>query len=319
MSARSLTVVNPLPHTLAHYVEAMRQQVGPPVAGATVVEPDIEIGGRSLPAKLLAALRPVLTLVGVARRRDVLLVVWPVFGLADLALWRALGGRRLVLVHDPVPLRHQYGYGRIGRALGRWGSRGRGVEVVAHTELAAGALRGLGIVVRHVLAHPTLPPVRREAAPSDVVVRVLGQFKSARDVSLLEDLGREAPADWELTIAGRGWPAVPGWTVTDRFLTEEELDEQIDSASVVLTPYQHYFQSGIVTRAYERGVPVVAERHEYVESLYGSDWPGLVAGPDVAAWLDAVRRVAGAEVTVDTVQREETARDWRTALAGAAW
>ena len=316
-SSRPLLVVNPLPKTLSHYRDVLASSVGPPVAGARLIEPDIEVGDLPTPRRLLARVRALKALVVAALARDCVLVLWPSFGLADLAIWRAssLGARRLVVVHDPVPLRRQVGYGRVGSRLGRWGSRG--VEVVAHTRLAARSLESNGIVVSHVLPHPALPPGSRSKPPGRPVVRVLGQYKGSRDLAILEAISDVAPPDWTLEILGRGWPPVAGWDVTDEFLSEAELREAFVSSSAILLPYKHYFQSGIVTRAYEEGVPVVAARHEFVASLYGDNWPGLVDSDDPASWRAAIQSVTElAQIDLPDA-RDRGVREWRAALQGA--
>ena len=86
---------------------------------------------------------------------------------------------------------------------------------------------------------------------------------------------------------------------------------------MLLVPYRHYFQSGIVTRAYERGVPVVAERHEYVESLYGPDWPALVdESGSTADWIAAVRTVIDSGAVPEPEIRGDAQRAWREVLDG---
>ena len=313
---RALLIVNPLPRALAHYQEALADEVGPPISGADVVRPNFEVGGSGTLGKVGGALRASALLVSAAIRRQKTLVLWPTFGLADLALWRvaAQGVSRMVVIHDPVPLRRQHGFGRLGKALGRWGSRGKHVRVVTHTQLARESLEGIDIEVSAVLPHPTLAPKPRIQPAGPPIVRVLGQFKGARDVALLEGIAERAPTAWRLEIAGRGWPEIRGWRTDDRFLSEEELTGAFDSAAVVLVPYRHYFQSGIATRAYERGIPVVAHRHEFIESLYGSGWIGLVDEPGSGAWVSAITTAMDARTTSTPSKRTVNAQGWRAAL-----
>src|SRR3954453_17054942 len=109
--SRRWNLVNPLPQALAHYEAALRSEVGAPLAHSRSVTPDFELGdiGRLQKVRraMPAAARLLLTAVD---RRDAV-IVWPSFGLAELALWRLgrRGARRLVIVHDPVPLRAQVG------------------------------------------------------------------------------------------------------------------------------------------------------------------------------------------------------------------
>jgi hypothetical protein len=321
---RRWNLVNPLPRALAHYEIALRTEVGAPLAQSRSLTPDFEIGDAAGVRKALRALPAMIRLLRSATDRQDAVVVWPAFGLAELALWR-LGGRRarrLVIVHDPEPLRAQVGYGRLGTWLGQWGSRGRAVEVVVHTHLAADALEARGIAVRHVLPHPVLTTtgheraqVAREVSTEHAVrVLVLGQHKPARDLDLLADLARVAPAAWTLRIAGRGWPDLPGWDVTSEFLAEEQLLDELAAATVVLLPYEHYFQSGIATRAFEQGVPVVGRPHEFLESLFGSGWIGLFEGDDARAVVQAVERVRHSGAVPSVEDRVEAVDRWRAAL-----
>ena len=72
-------------------------------------------------------------------------------------------------------------------------------------------------------------------------------------------------------IRGRGWPAIDGWDLDDRFLSEEEFSAEIDAAGVVLIPYQRFYQSGVAIRALEGGVPVVGPQHPFLSNLFGDD------------------------------------------------
>jgi glycosyltransferase involved in cell wall biosynthesis len=198
-----------------------------------------------------------------------------------------------LVVHDTRPMRAQRGMGLPSRLLARLAlRRTKRVTLVVHSESAMRDLRtfGLGRSARYV-PHPILPaprlPDRQGAETSDVLV--LGQFKPSRDLSVLEAVARAAPSGWDLRVIGRGWPAIPGWTVTDSFVTEEEFDTLLCHTRLLLVPYRHVYQSGVALRALECGSPVVGPQVGCLEEAFGSDWPGLV-GPDASgdAWAVVV-------------------------------
>jgi hypothetical protein len=68
-------------------------------------------------------------------------------------------------------------------------------------------------------------------------------------------------------------------------------------AECVLVPYRDYYQSDVAVRAVEAGVPVVGLRHEFIVSLLGADWPGLVEAPHAEAWIHAIIAARSADVT----------------------
>lgn len=295
--ALRVVLYNPLPKAMSHYATAFRSAIEGEGLAVDTVAVDLEPGRASLPAKFWTLLRSLPRMARIARTKATVVVLWPAFGSIDLVWWWLLaprGARRIVIIHDPVPLRRQVGHSALGHRLARRASRAAALEIVAHTAGAARALEDQGVAVSAVLPHPVLPR-RSSTGPQGHQVRltVLGQYKPARDLVVLEQIAAAAPPDWLLQIAGRGWPPVQGWEVEDTFLSEEELDRKMTASTAVLIPYRYYFQSGIATRSFELGVPVVARRHEFVESLYGSSWPGLVDG-DGEAWVDAVRRVESA-------------------------
>lgn len=309
-------ILNPLPVALAHYEQALQGHLDAPLE---VVTASIETDGLARFRRLRRRVRASIEVIRHELSRGPIITIWPAFGLAEIALSRLSRGARLIIIHDPVPLRKQVGYARLGRLLGRWGSRGRSVQVVTHTELAADALRQMGVRVHRILPHPILRVERSnpsESVPHSVLVA--GQFKTARDTELLKRLPEYLGPGWDLRIHGRGWPAVPGWKVDSRFLNEEELDRAISTAGVVLIPYTHYFQSGIATRALELGTAVVARRHEFIEQLFGVQWVGLVDGNSARAWSSVLETVVRTSPRAPTSTMATADMEWQDACAGLA-
>lgn len=291
-------LVNPLPAALAHYESAVRQtlqSIGLPVGQRPF--PSTEMDKAGVPARLLRAARVFGAQRGAGRMAlrsgDDLLVLWPALGLLEpVGWWRPAPGRVRLVVHDPEPLRRQYGSNRTAARIGGMAAR-RLLDVVTHSEQAADALTALGwpapVVLPLPLAHVS-EAVVGAACGGGGAVRVLGQYKDSRDLSALATLAH-APQmrGLSLEICGRGWPEVPGWHVTPRFLSEVEFDRAVATASCVVVPYRQVWQSDVALRAVEHGVPVVARRHPQLAALLGHDWPGLVDGD--GDWPAAVRAV----------------------------
>ena len=144
----------------------------------------------------------------------------------------------------------------------------------------------------HLLPHPAKAPVlagSEEATRRTVLV--LGQHKPARDLDVMAAIAPSLRvAGWELTVAGRGWPPMPGWRVIDRFVEDSEFRALLDTQRVLLLPYRYYFQSGVALRALEAGVPVVGRQTGFLTSVLGDDFPGAVVDwNDPRSWIGGGR------------------------------
>lgn len=309
-----VVVFNPLPLTLSHYEREL----------ATMV--DVEEwqqfsgeGHRGVLAKLRALWNYFRAARRLVRAPEHVLVVWPLMGLLDLLIWSSASVRNrrrvTLVVHDPLPLRPQIGLGRPSQVAARVGVRCLGSpDVICHTKLAADALARMVPRARiNTVPHPLLNPKARALASSRTAL-VIGQFKPARDVELLPELGAALRCEgFETHVKGRGWPRISNWHVDEGFLTEEQFDQAIKAAAVVILPYQHYFQSGVAVRAFELGIPVVARRHEFITGIFGEDYLGGVHSNGTDEWVAAC---LGAEQLCD----ESLSEAWRrTHTAWKAW
>jgi hypothetical protein len=295
MKSPLVHVVNPLPLALAHYEAALIDNLVAAGADIRRVETtSMEVAAGGATNKALSIVRSVAERCGFLRaRRGLVVCLWPGFGLLEPLTWilAMLKHDVVVVYHDPVPIRRQAGYSRTAqrfftvcvRRMARF-------HVVVHTELARTDMANINGVQAALAYHPILPrDVTRPPTSTPGPVTVLGQFKPERTLKPLEDIAalqERRPSG--LLIRGRGWPKVPGWEVDDTFLTEQEFDASIDLAVCVIVPYARFYQSGVATRCLEGGTPVVAPRHEHIEWLFGTDWPGLVDDDDWAAALDRV-------------------------------
>lgn len=228
-------------------------------------------------------------------------------------MWYSSGRSTWVVAHDPIPIRRQAFSGRLSKKIAKRFGR---VHWVSHTDDAAAATESeLGI--RPVVAlHPTLskPQVQPELPRTRKVVTVLGQFKPSRDLDVLGDLASTLDRQqYRLQIVGRGWPNVAGWEVTDRFVSETELDGLLAQSDVVVIPYRKYWQSGIAVRAVEQGAQVVGRKTEFLTRLVGEGYAGFVDMSQYNGWAEAVHRV-----TAKPQSRGHIHRRYRDAV-DASW
>jgi hypothetical protein len=289
MSMRTV-VLNPLGAALLHYRRELVSVLEASGQSTEVLEfPEPSAGGGS---RSKWVLRYVQALWGLRRRgRSAtsfprVVVTWPVLGYLDLLIITACLPGAWLTVHDPVPLVRSLGYGRLSRFLAR--RLGGRAKIIVLSEAAADEVsRALPAATLTRLPHPILEPEVRRPRPSDTVVRVLGQYKADRDLELLKAIAEEGSAT-RYAITGRGWPALEGWSVDDRFVPESELDDLIRSASVVLIPYRRFFQSGIAVRCLELGTPVVGPKNSSLGELFVTK-EHLMAGPSRADWIRATK------------------------------
>jgi GT2 family glycosyltransferase len=285
----AINLINPIPTALAHFEREMISLLTLDGARATRQISSVSIEG------IRGIIQRVRTMVSLVVERSALakvsdaetfIVLWPALGYFDALTWVRLSRRNrvMLIVHDPIPLRRQSGYSRLGKWIFRRMTHLSGLEVICLSESASKALLSQTGVSGRVLPHPiVVDPSAITIVDETPVIRVLGQFKSARDLSVLKELGSSDIANTAvLEIVGRGWPSVAGWKVDDRFVSEGEFDELIEGASCVLIPYTHFFQSGVAVRCLEKRTPIVGPRHEHLETLYGEHWPGLAT--DASSW-----------------------------------
>jgi len=284
-------VVNPLPGALRHYVDAVSATLIAGGAEVAVLPMTSIERSQDGPGRLVTAMTSVREHRSLRRSNSVdrILVSWPAFGYLDFALWARRGTPLTVVVHDPAPLRRQFGLGRAATAVGR--PFARGIETICHSDAAASELGARSWPGVHKLPLPMLPATPMWSGGQTVLV--LGQFKDARDLSMMESLGPRLRArGLEPLVVGRGWPSVAGWNVRSEFVAEAEFEQLLEKAGCVLLPYSRVYQSDVAVRCAERGVPVVGPAESNVGQLFGSDWPGRVpTASDASGWESAIAAV----------------------------
>jgi len=295
-SVQTLHVTDPIPRVLEHYERELRdtlERIGIPHESAPV--PAIE--GLGAVGKVTTIVRTLARARSMLAAREPVLQLWPSFGLLDALTWRSTNATAGVIFHDPTPIRDQFGYGTLPRWIVGAVSRRNAPIIVSHSRDASIELHDLFPRYSHVrVAHPVLsqqavrPP--RRGRPT---VLVAGQYKPERHLDLLAVLGPQLSAlGFAPRIVGRGWPreSLPGWDIHNSFVPDGELAAEIAAAALVLIPYRRFFQSGILLRAIESSVPVIAPDCSFVRDVLGPSSPWIVRTDDARAWSKAAIHAA---------------------------
>jgi glycosyltransferase involved in cell wall biosynthesis len=316
----SVRIYNPLHNVLEHFVGRLIESLE--VSGVSAVplpSRNGEVQG-NLGAKALALGAHVRNVRRYVRADGPNVVAWPLLGWWEMPLWRHQTHQTLIAMHDPEPLVRQNGLSprAAARSARLSGSKWPHL-VVMSPEAHAVAAKYFDPGHIHLTPHPMRAPGLGNAAPAGRTVLVLGQYKPARDLDVLAAVAPSLrAAGWKPTVAGRGWPPIPGWRVIDRFLSESGFHELVGSAAVVLLPYRRYFQSGVALRALEVGVPVVGRRTGFLTSVLGANFPGAVDdwdNPD--SWLAAVEAATYAradQMRAAAAYSSRGAAEWRALI-----
>ncbi len=248
------------------------EESGTPVSVLSALEPSASVNSR---ARWLWDYLKLLLVACTRHRDDLAILAWPVLGYWDFVIVRIVLGREAwVVIHDPMPLARAAdsrvpGYGRWPRRLA--GSRFAQPTAIVHSDEAATSIReSIRLKSMALLPLPMLQPTPKSGRRTDgVTIRVLGQYKANRDLSVLERLAETRRAGWHYEILGRGWEAVPGWKTVDRYVPEAELNELIRASDAVVIPYRWFFQSDIAVRSLEWCTPIVGPKQSSLASLVG--------------------------------------------------
>lgn len=275
-----ITITNPLPAALEHYAVAFEETLGR-IGISPQRRPSRPVEGLRGRRGRIAMLRNAfLNVKGSRDGRDPNVQLWSSLGLLEPRLWSGKHSKNIVVIHDPIPLRRQTGHDEISRILAqRSPSRRIPATVLVHSQDAreeiCRILPNWEVVAAPLPIRTNLrtPPVERGRT-----VLVAGQYKPERRLDLLRDLGPMlAERGIRGLVLGRGWPGdILGWEVTNRFVQEQELDEAIGAASVVLIPYARYYQSDIAVRAIEAGTPFISPDTSFAIETLGQGSPLVV-------------------------------------------
>ncbi len=295
MADRSVRIYNPLHNVLAHFTGRLIEGLGG--QGLSTIELASRNGevGRHPYGKALALGAHVRNARLHVRSGGPNIVTWPLLGWLEMPMWRHPLHETFIAMHDPEPLVRQNGISPCAAMFSAKLSGSNWPHLVTMSpEARAVTAKYFDTRRIHMLPHPMSRPKVAGPATSAETVLVLGQYKPARDLDAMVAIAPVLTrAGWNPMVVGRGWPDLPGWSVVNRFVTEEEFQQLLAGSAVLLLPYKYYFQSGVALRALEAGVPVVGRSTGFLTSILGKGFPGAVDDwDDPAAWLAAVRAAA---------------------------
>ena len=317
----SVRIYSPLHNVFEHFVQRLTEALD--AGGVTSVRLQSRNGevGEDRRAKALALGAHVRNVRRYVHRGGPNIVIWPLLGWWEMPLWRHRTHQTFIAMHDPEPLVRQNGLSPRAAKYSEMLSGSKWPHLVTMSpEAHAVATKYFDRERVHLVPHPMRAPnTCTGATSSGRRVLVLGQYKPARDLNVMEAIAQSLrAAGWEPIVAGRGWPPITGWRVVDGFLSEAEFSELLRSAAVLLLPYRYYFQSGVAMRALEAGVPIVGRSTGFLASILGAGFAGAVYDwDDPTSWLAAVEAAAEARsMQMCAAQAYSTrgATEWRTLI-----
>lgn len=231
-------------------------------------------------------------------------------GVLDGLWFRMFSGRYVLTVHDLLP----HDKATLKNKLLFHLSFRIASTLVVHTQKVRQALidrHGVSSTRIVVMEHGLEPlgDARRFIATSDASqpwnILFFGKVMRYKGVDLLLKALATIPFEFRLVIAGVGTEATltaeveaaiaehprRAWIVWhNRFIEEMELPNLFDAANVVVLPYRHIDQSGILFQALRYGVPIVATRVGAFETYVTSEIGELAGHIDSAAFSEALTR-----------------------------
>ncbi|MGO9956043.1 MAG: glycosyltransferase family 4 protein [Solirubrobacteraceae bacterium] len=171
----------------------------------------------------------------------------------------------VLTVHDPHPHPGQPRYGMFRQAIGdAW--RRRTMAFVVHGDALVAELRPMvGSKPIRVIPHGLSPSIAPYPAPARSRLLFFGRLEPYKGISVLvaamPEVWKVQP-DVELVVAGRGPSAdqVPDHASIrrmTRYIAEHEVDALLRDSTLVVAPYLEASQSGVVSLAVARGIPVI--------------------------------------------------------------
>ena len=253
-------------------------------------------------------------------RPDVVIIPWwhPYFAPAWLGLGRSIRRLRprpklLFICHNVRP--HEQGH--LSRLLLPFTLKkvlGQGDGFLVHSQADADILRGYIPKAEIVISsHPTYAAIGGQSTspllvslPQDrPLLLFCGLIRSYKGLDILLEAVALLKRPYHLLIAGEFWQnelaktekqisqldLTNCVTIIDKYLPDELLAACIDKANVVVLPYRHATQSGIVQIAFGRQMPVITTNVGGLAEVVEDGRTGLVVPPeDPTALAEAIER-----------------------------
>jgi glycosyltransferase involved in cell wall biosynthesis len=161
----------------------------------------------------------------------------------------------------------------------------------------------IGVVPHGADIAPAPAPIPRKRR-----LLIFGRLYAYKGVDTALDAFRALPeemSDVQLIVAGRGPLAALARgqsrvEVHEGYVTDTDVDDLLDSASLVLLPYKDATQSGVGSQAVGRGVPCVVSSAGGLPELVQASSASLVVAPDSPTRL--------AEAIVEHIDHDESLR-----------
>lgn len=308
-----INVYNPLPIAYSHREKQLHEVFDGKVS---FIRSSNE--GKKGLVKVFALVAHMLISRKILRSESPVLVTWPLLGWWEIILLSTKDAKVYLSVHDPRPLRKQFGLDPLAAWAANLVPQSRRPKLICHSSVAADSIKSTFpgsnplILPLPMVGSNKISGLRKTKKISSSVI-VLGQYKPSRDIELLERLGEKLKGEnFSRKIVGRDWPDVAGWEVENRFITEAEFDSYLIQSGCLLIPYREYFQSGVALRAVELGVPVVGLEHPFLcESLGLKNSPGIVPrNSQDSIWINAIKKATNSNFEPE-LQFEEVKNKWR--------
>ena len=177
------------------------------------------------------------------------------------------------------------------------------------------------------LIHLALPPIsfslppRTERYGNAVHLLMFGRLLEYKGLDLLADALRRLGARKELVVrvVGRGpdgaslraLRAMPGVTVENRWVSEDEIGELLGWSDAVILPYREASQSGVAAAAQAAGRFVVATRVGGLPEQLSGYPRALLCEPQVESIVDALRHLLEQRRPLGEPSAEASSEAWR--------
>lgn len=312
---KSILIQNPLGFALSHYqLEVCSILKSLQIKCNVFSQPE---PAQSENSRIKWAYKNYISVYKNSKKNECVLVLWPILGYFDLVLLPLVSHRRPIIwiIHDPKPLTRALGYGHAIKYIASLVTNLKYFNIFVHSQHSINFLPMRFREKVTVLPHPILAETKNVSprlANKKRRIRVVGQYKCDRDISMLKEIAQEKfGQSIKLEIYGRNWPKIAGWHVKSGFLSEDEFEDIIRESDLVIIPYRFFFQSGVAIRCLEARVPFMISVNQYSKKLLEGYEQFLLEG-DIKFKINSLL-AENQDSTIDTIYnayRDHTLSTW---------